>query len=152
MITVRAADAADAQAIADVQAASWRLASRSSFDPAVLDRLSVDEHRLVAERAGRVVGFATYGPADDDDLPGSVGELRGLYVHPEARGDGVGRALTDAALEALHAAGYGEAVVWVLDANRHARGFYERAGFVAEAGGVPFSDLGVTQTRYRRRL
>lgn len=56
--------------------------------------------------------------------PGAV-EIDGLYVTPDARGDGVGRSLVAAAL----AAG-GEDVCWIItDDEGRARPLYERLGF-----------------------
>lgn len=68
-----------------------------------LDGLADCELLLVAERAGRVaaaIGFERHG---------HVGLLRSLVVAPDARGTGLGRALLDAGVAAMRAAGLREA-------------------------------------------
>ncbi len=77
---------------------------------------------VVAERAGRIVGT---GAAIDF---GATGWLGGITVLPEARGAGLGRALTEAALTAL-----GERATVLLIATDLGRPVYERLGFEVEA-------------------
>src|SRR3954451_2693922 len=54
----------------------------------------------------------------------------------------------------MGSAGCAEALVYVLDDNARGRRFYERAGFVAEATGLPLEGVAfdLTQARYRRAL
>jgi hypothetical protein len=56
--------------------------------------------------------------------------------------------------EWLRSAGCAEALVYVLDDNARGRRFYERAGFAAEATGLPLDTFAfdLTQARYRRAL
>jgi ribosomal protein S18 acetylase RimI-like enzyme len=140
---IRWATAADARGIAEVHVASWRHAYRGLLPDGSLDRLSVEQREaswreafrdrgagvFVAEEDGRVIGFASFGPSRDGDAGPEVGEIPAIYVDPSAVGAGVGRALLDAAIEALREAGYRRATLWVLEANAHARRFYERAGW-----------------------
>jgi ribosomal protein S18 acetylase RimI-like enzyme len=140
---IRRATAADARGIAEVHVASWRHAYRGLLPDGSLDRLSVEQREaswreafrdrgagvFVAEEDGRVIGFASFGPSRDGDAGPEVGEIPAIYVDPSAVGAGVGRALLDAAIEALREAGYRRATLWVLEANAHARRFYERAGW-----------------------
>ncbi|HSD79168.1 MAG TPA: GNAT family N-acetyltransferase [Solirubrobacteraceae bacterium] len=74
---------------------------------------------VVAERDGRVVGFAGLA------LDGSRAELDLLFVEPEAIGTGAGAALLRAAREAARSRGADELVV-VSDPN--AEGFYRAHG------------------------
>jgi GNAT superfamily N-acetyltransferase len=105
---------------------------------------------FVAEEAGVLLGFATVGPSGEPDR---YGELHGLYVDPDVRSTGVGRALTERA-EAELARTYREAVLWVLEDNPRARRFYELAGWEADGVRSSFSRLGVDApvVRYRKRL
>jgi len=85
---------------------------------------------------GTVTGFAEAGPArrsqDWNDLDPVEGEVYAIYVDPARWGTGAGRALMDATVAALKAAGRSPVRLWVLDANDRARRFYERYGFVLD--------------------
>jgi ribosomal-protein-alanine N-acetyltransferase len=83
---------------------------------------------LVAERAGRVVGYAVLWFAADE------AELGDMAVLPEARRRGLGRWLLDAALAEAARRGARRVYLEVRESNGAARGLYERAGF--EAAGV----------------
>jgi len=76
---------------------------------------------LVAEDAGEIVGTAASVGF------GSSGWLGGVTVVPEARGNGLGRALTEAAIDAL-----GDIATVLLLASALGRPLYERLGFEAE--------------------
>ena len=89
---------------------------------------------LVAERAGRVVGFISY--AIDED-PGAFvrperrrfGMIWDISVEEEARGGGVGRALLEAIEARMQVAGVPEARMFVLAGNARAQRIYEAAGY-----------------------
>ena len=106
---------------------------------------------LVAEEAGRVVGFTVVGPAQD---PEGAGELYAINVDPDHWGTGVGRTLLAAAQAELTRLGYTEAVLWVLPNNARARRFYEVAGWITDGIQRTSEVLGVVvpEVRYRRRL
>ena len=79
----------------------------------------------VADRAGAVVGTVAIRPKD-----ARTAELKRLYVHPDARGAGIGQALYAHAEAFARSAGYER--LW-LDSSRRftqARRLYERNGFV----------------------
>jgi GNAT superfamily N-acetyltransferase len=78
-------------------------------------------HLLVAERDGVIVGTGGsvgFGP---------TGWIGGIAVAPEARGNGLGRALTEAAIEAL-----GPRETLLLLASAAGRPIYDRLGFEGE--------------------
>jgi len=145
-LSVRTARTRDADAIARVHAASWRAAYGAGLlpqryleglrAPALArrwrQRLSSPEGRadtFVAVGVGRAVGFALVAPCmDDDSLAGFAGELRMLYVHPDALRQGIGGALIDRALAALAEREFYWVVVWVVEGNAAARRFYSRCG------------------------
>ncbi len=83
---------------------------------------------LIAERAGEAVGYALFYPTF-----GSFSCTRGLwledlFVVPEARGSGAGRALMAALASLALARGCARLRWHVLDWNALAIGFYERCG------------------------
>jgi L-alanine-DL-glutamate epimerase-like enolase superfamily enzyme/ribosomal protein S18 acetylase RimI-like enzyme len=139
-VTLRPAAASDLAALAAVFIAAWRdgygdvvpADVLTSLDPVTvagwLGPLVADEGTatLVAVAEGEAAGFVRYG-ADPDRSGG--GYIAALYVDPAAGGRGVGRALLDAALAALHRQGRPQVALWVFEANARARQLYERAGF-----------------------
>ena len=83
---------------------------------------------LVADRAGRLVGYALYFPVYGSFRARWRLHLEDLYVEPEERGSGVGAALLAHLARVAEEGGY-YAVDWeVLDWNRPALDFYERLG------------------------
>jgi GNAT superfamily N-acetyltransferase len=116
----------DAEAIAS----SWRAS------------IAAGRSRLyVAELDGWIAGYAGVGPERDPSAPTTTGELYALFVHPDAWGAGVGRALTGAAVDDLRAHGCDRVNLWVLEANARARHFYGRYGF-ADTADRTHSSLG----------
>ena len=77
---------------------------------------------------GLVVGFALAGPSGGDP-DGDEGELYAINVDPDHWGTGLGSALLEAATEALRAADFLTAVLWVHPLNARARAFYETRGW-----------------------
>jgi ribosomal protein S18 acetylase RimI-like enzyme len=86
---------------------------------------------LVAESGGEVVGY-TYAGVEGNDymaLRGPAGVLYDIVVDPPYRGQGVGRALLDATLEALEAKGAPRVVLSTAERNESAQRLFARAGF-----------------------
>src|SRR5215210_6340860 len=83
----------------------------------------------VAEVDGTVVGFVAVGVYDPDR---SMGEISMLAVDPDHRGDGIGTAMTEFALDRLKEAGMKVAMVETGGDPGHAaaRRTYEKAGYV----------------------
>jgi ribosomal protein S18 acetylase RimI-like enzyme len=79
-----------------------------------------------------VVGFTAAHPQD--------GEMFLLFVHPKHAGRGVGRALLDAAHEALRSAGCHEVFLFTHEDNERALAVYEAAGYRRD-GSVRESDF-----------
>jgi RimJ/RimL family protein N-acetyltransferase len=106
---------------------------------------------VVEDEHGEVVGVAHVGPDRQDQ---TRGELWMINLAPAAWGQGYGRALLEAATDALRAQRFTEAVLWVLDGNARARRFYEAAGWYFD-GTAKREDVGgavITEVRYRRDL
>jgi GNAT superfamily N-acetyltransferase len=146
---IRAATPDDAEAISALRLAGWRAAYGPLLPPGTLDdvagvawagrlrdRLANGQAiMLVAEDAGTVHAFSSFGPCRDDDLP-EADEIYALYAHPTQWSRGLGRALMAATLPRLRR----PVALWVLEANAQARRFYEIAGFRAD-GSVKDADL-----------
>lgn len=146
---IRPGTDADVRAIAELEVRAWRWAYVDFV--ADEDMISVEDRvarwtgpsaddTSVAEVEGRIAGVVAVGP----------GELRSLYVEPAAQGAGIGTALHEHACAKLRAAGYAEAMLWVFEDNGHARGFYERRGWVAD--GATRATGEAPELRYRQNL
>lgn len=83
------------------------------------------ENAWIAERDGRVVGSVFVVQRSK-----WVAQLRLLYVEPDARGLGLGKALTQECISFARAAGYRRLMLWTNDMLAAARHTYVAAGFV----------------------
>ena len=177
-VTVRPATIDDAAGIARVQVRTWQSAYAGLMPAETLDALDVDQatlrirawfdskgfDRAVAiDPIDGVVGFVSFGPYQIDRnhelLDPRYGEIPAIYVAVEWQGQGIGRALMDAAVGALRERGMTEVRLWVLTGNASARAFYERYGLTADGerstfrvsgpGGVPVE---LDEVRYTLRV
>jgi hypothetical protein len=71
-----------------------------------------------------------------------------LFAHPDAWSTGAGGVLLRAARSRLQADGFGQQVLWVMEANARGRAFYERQGMhptgrqsVLRLGGAALTEL-----------
>ena len=156
---IRPISDADIDAVAGVHVRTWQSAYAgivpddylAGLDPArFAERRRAQLHRpgqrtLVAERDGRVVGFASFGPyRDEDDFLPDMGELYAIYVEPGSWGSGACRLLIEAAKAALRADGFPDMRLWVLEENHRARRFYERAGLAPDGTWQTYTPRGTT--------
>lgn len=91
---------------------------------------------LVAERRGALVGFAALVATAQLQFGARGIDIHHLFVDEEARGQGVGRDLVEAALTAARDLGAGYVTVGTAPRNGFAAAVYERLGFsmLPEAG------------------
>jgi ribosomal protein S18 acetylase RimI-like enzyme len=129
------------------------------LDGAVQAALDTDEpaERIVAERDGRLVGSVMLFPPAVAAYGGftkraSSPELRLLAVAPEARGQGVGRALVDECVRRARSLRATELGLHTSESMQVAVGMYERMGF-ERASEHDFQPEGAELvTGYRLRL
>ena len=81
---------------------------------------------LALDSGGRAGGCVGVGPLDK---PGAC-ELKRLYVRPDARGAGAGRALATAAIGWAERAGYAEVLLDTMPHMAGAQALYRALGFV----------------------
>jgi GNAT superfamily N-acetyltransferase len=154
---IRPACREDARTLAELEVRAWRWAYVDIVDES--EMITVDDREArwasgpldgagVAVVEERVIGVVQSGP--DTTTEQSAGRLRGLFIEPAAQGAGVGTALYEHALGALRAAGFDDAFLWVFAADGHARGFFERRGWVAD--GATAEAAGAPVLRYRQTL
>ncbi|MER7582086.1 N-acetyltransferase family protein [Kitasatospora sp. NPDC097691] len=92
------------------------------------DASRLQEHRLIAVDGGRVLGWAAVVPVSDRCAYAGVVE-HSVYVHPEARGRGVGAALLDALIASTEAAGIWTIQSGIFPENTASLALNARAGF-----------------------
>lgn len=115
-----------------------------TFRPLVWDELPHLEHLAgVRDNAGQVVGFVGVEGA----------KVEALFIHPEWRGQGIGRRLLTYAVETL-----GATELDVNEQNDQAVGFYRRMGFevagrsAVDGMGLPFPLLHMRASRTARTV
>ncbi len=112
---------------------------------------------LICRRGGRPVGFALYFFTYSTFLARPSLYLEDLFVVPEERGQGAGKALLSALARIAVRRGCGRLEWAVLDWNRPAIRFYERLGarlskewILTRLTGAPLSRLARTSAARRR--
>ncbi|CTQ58380.1 GNAT family N-acetyltransferase [Roseibium album] len=140
LIDLRAARAADCNALADIHSAAWLGAYRGLLQ-------GVDLQKMVSRRgtgwwrgalargvdikllcvADIPAGYATFGPCRLLDT-GMEGEIYELYLKPEYQGLGFGRTLFGNVRKTLRSQRLRGLAVQVLSDNQPARNFYRAVG------------------------
>ncbi len=138
MLAIRDMRAEDALPMEELLVAAWQTAYAGVVDPAFVatrrgndyagkfrSMLESGEYRLrVAEADGRVVGLATGAPLDWKTYDC---ETKGLYVHPEHQGRGIGRALLRDMMEHFRKNSCRSMIVWTFLGVKN-NGFYRAMG------------------------
>jgi L-amino acid N-acyltransferase YncA len=95
----------------------------------VFDEAKLPAHRLVALDAdGRVLGWAAVSSVSERCAYAGVVE-HSVYVHPDARGRGVGAALLNALVTSTEAAGIWTIQSGIFPENTASLSLHRRAGF-----------------------
>ena len=170
MITTRPANIDDARAIAEINVTTWQSAYLGLVEQELLDGMSVDQAAawwrgqliggsagsgiLVALAEDSVVGYGSYGPSRDEDATSATGEVLTIYVLPDLWSRGVGQALLAEMDRQMVAAGFEEAMLWVLAGNERGMSFYKRQGWAPDGAEKDQRMAGATlhEVRYRRSL
>jgi GNAT superfamily N-acetyltransferase len=164
---IREAHAEDAQGIASVHVRAWQAAysgllsealiaaharKRDRWWASYLKQPHVRELVLVALGDEGIAGFATTRPSPDQDAEAETAEVSGLYVDPDAWGQGIGGALLESVLDRLRVDGFKAATLWVLAANDGARRFYEKRSWTLDGAERVHPDRQAPELRYRTKL
>jgi GNAT superfamily N-acetyltransferase len=141
-MTIRMAEPADADVIAQLHARSWHTAYRGVLSDAFLDGPLLADRQalwrarfaevnrtgqmvLVDEEAGKILGFAC-AFLDADPEWGTL--LDNLHVVPESKGKGLGRQLMAEVANQILKLNRTRLHLWAFEQNHAARRFYERLG------------------------
>ena len=144
--SVRAARANDAPAVGMVQAVVFRDAYGSVLPDEVLESFQPDAfarawreslanppegaYRLLVACAGeQVVGAAATGPSQDPDAEQTRAEVSLLAVHPDARRQGHGSRLLNAAVDVVGGLGADSVALWLPADDEGTRAFLAASGF-----------------------
>ena len=92
------------------------------------DSAHLPEHRFVAERSGRMVGWIALAPVSSRCCYTGVAEVS-AYVCEESRGEGVGRALLARMIESSERGGIWTLETGVFPENGPSLGLLQRFGF-----------------------
>lgn len=130
---IREATMADAAVLADMMNALNEhegLAAIYSKETVLRDAFGPEPafHSLLAETAGRAAGYVIYHSAYDSERGGRSLWLVDLYVAPEARGSGLGKALMAQVAQAAVAQGFVSLWWGVRSCNERALTFYAGLG------------------------
>jgi GNAT superfamily N-acetyltransferase len=145
-VTIRRAGVRDADALADIGARTFAATFGHLYPAADLDAFIAQAHAPAAalahlqldgaaawlvEANGRVIGHALAGPCGlpHAEVTRGCGELKRLYLLPEAQGGGLGSRLLATTLDWLAATGRDRIWIGVWSGNHAAQRLYARAGF-----------------------
>ncbi|MGK5558104.1 N-acetyltransferase family protein [Actinomadura kijaniata] len=135
-LQIRWATPADDAALAELDARTWSTVSAVAPRPEPGEPFFGEKTRpesiLVAERDGRVVGYAKLAAPYPFPSGAHVRSIHGLAVDPGERGRGIGRALMEAACDRAREQGARRITLRVLGGNDPARRLYESLGFNVE--------------------
>ncbi len=167
---IRPAVPSDSEGIAKVHTGSWQSAYRGILPDDWLDALKWQDRKerwdrqlptqspraiyVATNPSNEIVGFASIGPARDEDLGAEeFFELYAIYLSPKVWRKGVGSRLLSEILQQIphHVK---QLTLWVLTENLQGRAFYERHGFKAD-GARKMAEIGTNELeeiRYRLEL
>ena len=149
-VSVRVAWADDADAIAGVQVAAWRVAYAELLPAGVLDQFAPEafaeqwlqaitrpkearQRVLVALERATVRGFAAITPATDQDASPAVdAELVEFVVDADHQHLGHGSRLLHAAVDTMRSDKFQRATIWITSTDDNLRGFLTEQGWAAD--------------------
>ena len=104
---------------------------------------------FVAELNGEVVGFAIGGEnRDKDTYPDFDGELYAIYSYQHVQGQGIGRALFEAAAGNISARGFKKMVVAVLKDNPTVNFYKHMGGYVLGEEVITIDGVEIAESFY----
>jgi GNAT superfamily N-acetyltransferase len=139
---IRGAVPQDGEAIGQLHVQAWQETYRGLIPDEVLCGLSLQDkqefwRRRIGEKPGQVavleiagLGLGGFGDFSDttDAVLRAPFEIGSLYLRRAVQGNGGGRALFNALMQAIRARGGRAAGLWCAAENGAARGFYVRLG------------------------
>jgi GNAT superfamily N-acetyltransferase len=128
----------DLTAVGELHAISWKQTYQRILPQHFLDRLTHDRWSAVLHadpgssigmfEDSTLIGTARLGFPREEGREG-YGEIMDIHLLPEKEGQGYGRKLLEASLDALRDQGCEHVCLWVMCANTHAVMFYVHMDF-----------------------
>ncbi|WEV66887.1 GNAT family N-acetyltransferase [Bifidobacterium sp. ESL0769] len=137
-IVIRHITPADFQAKAEVHSQTWCETYQGKLPQWLVDKITPEfalevtkrhdpANVFVALMDDEMVGYAELvNPAREPSYYPDTAELAAIYVLKRCQGCGIGRKLAQAVFDALPTK---RVVLWVLESNEKAQGFYRHIGF-----------------------
>ena len=116
---------------------------RQEFNTRRLDNYVYEEESIE--------GILTFGKTEDRDKPRAF-EIWRIYVCENARMQGIGTKLLTFAEQEARRQGFQECLIWAFEKNTAACRFYERHGYVKDAGKYLEGDYQAEGVRYCKKL
>jgi GNAT superfamily N-acetyltransferase len=161
-IDVRRVRADEAERIRPARLASLAEEEFRSHFLRAEQQLTADDWAARAARGAQSGEFATFIALRDREVIGiaegrlaneQTVEVGGMWVHPDLRGQSIGRRLLEAVSEWACGRGATSLGLVVVTTNEPARSLYARAGFAAVGGPQPArTAAGIMLQRMERRL
>ncbi|WP_028566214.1 GNAT family N-acetyltransferase [Salinispora tropica] len=134
MITIKRLNEANVNDVIDLFLSYLDFYQRPNTRPAAVGFLRARQARqesilYVARAEEGPIGFSQVYPTFSSVSLASVWTLNDLFVAPQARGSGVGRALVDRVISDAEAAGVIRVALATAEDNTSAQALYESAGF-----------------------
>ena len=141
-VLIRNVELNDLRSVAEIAIRGWQTAYRGIVDDDYLNNLSIEENYqkrlkdykengfIVAEKNNEVVGFCRYriGNYYQDEYPEVDCELCALYVKPEEKRNGIGKALVEYVKNEFRKNNLNKMILWCFKDNYPSRAFYEKMG------------------------
>lgn len=140
-IVMRKARIEDIETISTIKVRGWQTAYRNIIENEYLDNMNIEhtieknkrnfnqQKFIVAELNNEVVGFCGYSYCDNEEQEDNADcELRGIYVKPEMKRNGIGKQLIQYVINEFKNARKRKMILWCLKENYPSRAFYEAMG------------------------
>jgi serine-type D-Ala-D-Ala carboxypeptidase len=160
--SVRAATAADLDALVRIFLACWRSSYAATLPPHLVASMTDDRARALWRGAAESARPGELLVAVDDGVPVGVtryavtgpgeGAVHSLYVDPGAQGRGAGSRLLAAAVRRLGERGVRTARLWVFRDNAPSRRFYAAQGWAADGAERVQDEFGEPELRLTRQV
>lgn len=158
---IRAAVLEDVQPIADIILRSWQNAYTGIIDPDFPKKIRREKYIsimteniqngretvFVFERQDAVLGFISGLPAEKP----YDAEVRGLYIDPDAQGQGIGSQLLEKMMALFRSQSRKKVIIWTLEGAKNNKFYQSRGGDplerkVIEIGGKNYAGVGFVFT------